>query len=181
MRKLFFITSVSVICFFTSCNNSATVASATTGNSETQKNLEASHAIDDAFKTGDASKLDNYIASDFLDHTDHGDLKGIDSLKVSVKMIKDNFSNINMDIIKEMADSNYVFTWVHFTGTSNGKFGPAGPFDMHAIEIGRYKDGKCVEHWEYDDPTEMMKLMGQMQSTPDKNMNKADSAKMKSK
>jgi hypothetical protein len=35
------------------------------GNSMAEKNLAASHIVNDAFKSGDISKIDDAIASDF--------------------------------------------------------------------------------------------------------------------
>jgi len=56
---------------------------------------------------------------------------------------------------------------------------PKGPFDMHSIEVSRFKDGKAVEHWSYVDMGEMMKMMPQMK--PMDNKMSADTTKKKSK
>jgi predicted SnoaL-like aldol condensation-catalyzing enzyme len=54
---------------------------------------------------------------------------------------------------------------------------PKGPFDMTAIELAKFKDGKAVEHWSFMQIQDMMKMMGQQ---PDMdNMKKMDTAKMK--
>jgi hypothetical protein len=36
---------------------------------------------------------------------------------------------------------------------------PTGPFDMDAIELSKYKDGKAVEHWGFMEMQDMMKMM----------------------
>jgi hypothetical protein len=41
------------------------MSSAKMGNSMVEKNLAASHIVNDAFKSGDISKIDDVIASDF--------------------------------------------------------------------------------------------------------------------
>lgn len=64
-----------------------------------------------------------------------------------------------MELIKELADDEYVFSLMRFTGTSDGAMMPAGPYDMQALQVVRFKDGKAVEHWEYMEPREMMKMM----------------------
>ena len=70
---------------------------------------------------------------------------------------------IILEIIKELADDEYVFSWMRFTGSSDGSMGmPAGPYDMKSIEVVRFKDGKAVEHWGFMEPREMMKMMQQM-------------------
>jgi predicted SnoaL-like aldol condensation-catalyzing enzyme len=157
---------LAAVCIIYSCTqmgSSSTSASSTTA----QKNLDASHVINHAFETGDISKIDSVVSSDFVDHTDHGDVKGRDSLKAMIQMIKNNFKDMKMDVMSETADSNgKVFTQMHFTGNSDGKMMPAGPYDMHEIEVTRYNDGKAVEHWAYGEMQEMAKMMAQMMGAP---------------
>lgn len=132
-------------------------------NSMTEKNLAASHIVNDAFATGDISKIDDAVASDFVDHTDQG-VKNRDSLKVMIPMMHKEFPDMKMEMVKELADNDYVFSLMRWTGTSNGQMGmPKGPYDMKAIEVVRFKDGKAVEHWSYMEPAEVMKMMGGQQ------------------
>src|SRR5436309_2782410 len=146
MRKIFFTAVCFALCF-TSCNsnNKSGVAK---DNSMTQKNLDASHIVSKAFETGDVSGIDSAVASDFVDHTDRGDMNR-DSLKSMIKMVYATNKDMKMETIKELADSEYVFSLMHFTGTSDGTMMPKGPYDMHAIEVVKFKEGKAVEHWEY--------------------------------
>ncbi len=126
------------------------------------RNLAATHVISDAFGSGDVSKIDAVVASDFVDHTDRGDM-GRDSLKAMIKMWKAASKDAKTEIIKELADDEYVFSWMRFTGSSDGSMGmPAGPYDMKSIEVVRFKDGKAVEHWGFMEPRDMMKMMQQM-------------------
>jgi len=147
----------------------------------TQKNLDAQHAVIKCFETKDFSKLADYIAADAVDHSgETGDIKGVDSIKAN--MIKDvaEMDNMKSDVVKELADSDYVMSWLHFTGTyKNAEMGhKAGDkFDMTAIELSKFKDGKTVEHWSMMEPKEVMKMMGGMQ--PPMNEPKKDTVKKK--
>lgn len=128
----------------------------------TQKNLDACHAINKAIETGDMSKIGDYIAADAVAHGEKGDIKGLDSIKSLLGKIHTSATDMKMDIIKELADNEYVFEWMHFTGTSaTADMGmPVGTkYDMNAIEVSKMKDGKSVEHWEFMTPQEMMKMM----------------------
>jgi predicted SnoaL-like aldol condensation-catalyzing enzyme len=155
MKKLLFIISAGFFCLLISCNSKKEGG----GMSEkAKKNLEASHIVNDAFKSGDPSKIDSVVASDFVNHTDRGDV-GRDSLKAMISQMK-KMGDMKMNLLKEFADDDYVFSQMEFTGTSNGEMGmPKGPYDMHAIQVVRFKDGKAVEHWEYSLFAEMMKMM----------------------
>jgi len=184
MRKLTF-PALAAYCFLlTSCNNSATVASAS-DNSKVQRNLDAQHTVVRALESGNPAGIDSVVAEDFVDHTDHGDVKGRDSLKAMVKMMADNKNKMKMETKNEVADENFVYSWMHFSGNSDGSMGmPPGPYDMSSIEVSRLNDGKIVEHWTFMDMQEMGKMMqqmqgmNQMQGMKDMNM---DSSKKKNK
>ena len=160
MRKLVFTALAAAICFLISCNSKESG-----GMSEkAKKNLDASHVVSDAFMSGDPSKIDDVVAPDFVDHTERGDMNR-DSLKAMITMMKTmGPADMKMTQMKEFADDDYVFSEMEFTGTSNGQMGmPAGPYDVHAIQVIRFKDGKAVEHWEYMRTADMMKMMQQPQ------------------
>ncbi|HET6768792.1 MAG TPA: ester cyclase [Chitinophagaceae bacterium] len=175
MKKLLFILSAATICFFTACNEKA----ATHGglSDAARKNLDAFHAVDTAFQTGDLSRIDSVVASDFVDHTPKGDM-GRDSLKAMITMMK-NAGTMKSEIKKEFADDEYVMAWMRWTGTSDGSLPdmPAGPYDMSGIEVVRFKDGKAVEHWAFMDARELMKMMGGGQQMPTPSPTSTDKAK----
>ena len=174
MKRIFLSLITGLVLLVISCNDK-TAGTSTGLSTQAQKNLDASHEISKAFGTGDVSKIDSVVASDFVDHTaDKGDV-GRDSLKAMIVMVNREFPDSEMETLKEFADDDYVFTQMRFTGTSNGAMGmPVGPYDMRAIQVTRFKDGKAVEHWEYMEMGDMMKMMAAM-SPP----NKPDTAKNK--
>ncbi len=158
MKKIFFASLLGMFLFSSSCNQPAAGDKQLT--EQEQKNLAASNAIMQAFETGDASKLDSVVAPDFLDHTDRGDMKGIDSLKAAVAFVHANFKDMKTEKIHEVADGDYVYVWSRYTGTSDGTMGmPVGPYSMTAIELSKYKDGKAVEHWNFMEAQDVMKMM----------------------
>ena len=170
MKQILSLFAISLLFVCLSCNNEKTekpaadnMSSEKKDNSMTEKNLAASRTINNAFATGDISKIDDAVASDFIDHTDQG-VKNRDSLKVMIPMMHKEFPDMKMEVVKELADNEYVFSLMRWTGTSNGQMGmPKGPYDMKAIEVVRFKDGKAAEHWSYMEPAEVMKMMGGQQ------------------
>jgi len=166
MKKILSLLAIASIVVLVSCGNdktaSDTMSTDKKDNSMAEKNLAASHAISNAFGTGDVSALDSFVADDFVDHTDRGDKVGRDSLKAMIAWVHSTNKDMKMEIKKELADNDHVMTWMRFTGTSDGSMGmPKGPYDMTAIELVRFKDGKAVEHWEFMELREMMKMMPQ--------------------
>jgi predicted SnoaL-like aldol condensation-catalyzing enzyme len=165
MKQIVLLFATGLLCSFVSCNNEKNEAESTTltkeESSAAKKNLEASHVVTRAFDTGDPAMIDSVVASDFVDHTETGD-KNRDSLKAMIVAWKAASKDAKTEIIKELADDEYVFSWLRFTGTSSGGMGmPAGPYNMTSIEVVRFKDGKAVEHWGFMEPREMMKFMSQ--------------------
>ena len=179
MKKIFLFAALAVIFAITSCNDTKsekttaeTMLTDKKENAMAEKNLAASHIINKAFESGDASAIDNAVASNFVDHTDQGD-KNRDSLKAMITVMKKEFPDMKMEMIKELADNDYVFSLIRWTGTSNGQMGmPKGPYDMKAIEVVRFKDGLAVEHWSYMQPADVIKMLPPMPEAKMNNMRK---------
>lgn len=181
MKKILFAASAGLFCLFTACNNETKTSAAsesTSENSQAQKNLDAHHVVVKAFETGDVTGLDNVIAADFVDHSDMGDKKGVDSLKAMINWVHTNFKDMKTETVKELADDNYVMSWLRFTGTGDGKMMPAGPYDMDAIETTKFENGKAVEHWTFMEAQDNAKMNQQMQAMMS-NMPKKDTTKKK--
>jgi predicted SnoaL-like aldol condensation-catalyzing enzyme len=163
MKKSFPLIAGIAFCIL-SCNNQQTPAeTASTAKGEssaTKKNREAFQAVVNAFETGDISMIDSVVASDFVDHSEQHD-GNRDSLKAMITTWKADIKDAKTEVIRVVADDEYVFGWLRFTGTSGGKMNmPSGPFNMSAIEVTKFRDGKAVEHWTFMEPHEMMKMMG---------------------
>ena len=123
-----------------------------------KKNIQAWHKVSMAFSTGNTEALDDVLAEDYIDHTPMGDFKGRDSVKVNIVRMRTIFKDVNMKIIKEMADEEYGFFWMQFSGKRLDTTGiPSIPFDMTALQIVKFNDGKAVEHWEYVDRMQLTK------------------------
>lgn len=130
-----------------------------TSNPMTEKNLAAAHAVDNAFATGNTGALDSVIADNFVDHTDRGDKMGRDSLKAMIMWMRSDSKDMKMETIKELADNDYVMSYNRYSGTSSGGMGKPGHYDMQAVEVVKFKDGKAVEHWGFMSMTDVMKMM----------------------
>ena len=183
MRKIFF--TAFAVSFFVSCNNTNTKVASANMSSQAQKNIEVDNMISDAFKTGDAGKLDSLVSPDFIDHTDMGDKKGVDSLKSMLAMMHSQFKDMKMETKRQWADDDYVVDWVRYTGTNpTAMMGmPAGPYDIKGMEVARFSNGKAVEHWFFYDGQTVADWMKNMQggNMGDKEKMMGDSSKMKSK
>jgi predicted SnoaL-like aldol condensation-catalyzing enzyme len=168
MKQILVAVFAGIIWICISCNSGTTTSSDNNDNdnAQGQKNIAASDVVMKAFQTGDVSGLDSVIADDFIDHTDRGDMKGRDSLKSMVKIVHSSFKDMKFDKVRDVADGDYVYSWVNYSGTGDGTMGmPKGPYKMATIEVSKFRDGKAVEHWAFVNAQDMMKMMPQQPGT----------------
>lgn len=163
MKKILFSTTIALLCFCVSCDNDKDEHQLS---DKAEKNLEASRAITKCFETKDFSKLGDYIAEDAVDHAgENGDIIGLENMKAEFTRMVEGIENPKSEVIKELADDDYVMSWMRFTGTlKTDMMGmKAGDkYDMSAIELSKFKDGKAIEHWTFMQPADMMQMMGSM-------------------
>ncbi len=150
MRNLIFILVIAGSSICISCNSGGMSAKA-------KKNMEINTAIMKAYEAGDFSKMNEYIAADAVDHGgEKGDVKGVDSIVSEMKRYRDMMPDMKSEVIKEMADDEYVFTWAKVSGTMDGKM-----TNLTSVDVSKFKDGKAVEHWVFMNYTDMMLMMQQ--------------------
>jgi predicted ester cyclase len=176
MKKILLALTAIFILFSISAN-----AQSKSGKSDkARKNIETCNMINKAIMSGDMNMLDNAIAKDAVDHAGmHGDVMGLDSIKSELGKFHSMVPDMKFEVIREVADDEYVFQWMRFTGTTaTADMGmPAGTkMDMTAVEVSKMKDGKAVEHWEFMQPSDMMKMMSQ---SPGMGAEKQDSGMQK--
>lgn len=150
----------SLLLFCISCNTADKGGLSATA----QKNLDAQRGIIKCFDTGDFSKLGDYMAEDFVDHAgETGDIKGLANAKAEYERMIQNFGTSKSEVLLELANDDYAMAWMRFTGTMKVDYmgmKAGDKYDMAAIELGKFKDGKAVEHWTFMQPADMMKMMG---------------------
>lgn len=160
MKKIFAFVFIVTCAAMVACNSGGGMSAAT------KKNLEVNTAIMKAYEAGDFSKMGDYIATDAVDHGgEKGDVTGLDKIVEQMKMYRDMMKDTKMDIVKEMADDEYVMTWSKFSGTLavDGMGMKAGETtSMSGIDVTKFKDGKAVEHWTFMDGTDVNKMMMKM-------------------
>jgi predicted ester cyclase len=180
MKKHTYLLCITLSFLFLSCSNQQPGAPSATA----QKNLDAMKGVRQAIESKDYGKLGDFIASDAVDHTgEHGDIKGIDSIKLELQTWTDMVDE-KTEVIKELADDDYVMSWVRDTGKykSDGEGHKAGQaFDIPSVDIAKLSNGKVTEHWSMMQPADVMKMMASTTALPTTSVPTlpADSAKKK--
>ncbi|HLG38514.1 MAG TPA: ester cyclase [Chitinophagaceae bacterium] len=168
-KNLLSIAGFAFLFLITSCDNDKEEH----GMSEkAEKNLAAQHGIIKCFDTKDFSMLGDFVAEDFIDHAgQNGEIKGLANAKAEFENMVKTLNDNKSEIILELANDEYVMSWIRFTGTlatdNPGMGMKAGDkYDMKSMELSKFKDGKAIEHWVFMDPAEMMKMMSSMTPPP---------------
>jgi hypothetical protein len=167
MKKISFLLAGLLFIVF-SCNDKEDDNGEGGMSARAKKNLDAVHAVNDAIKTGDVSKLDSFLTEDAVDHAGNmeRDIVGRDSIKKMLASIHTMANNMETTIIKELADDEYVFQWMRIKGvTATPDWGmPVGTaFENDAIQVTRHvADGRAAEHWEFMLPKQFMQMMQNM-------------------
>lgn len=174
MKKLLFI--FIGLAFLASCSDNKNEAG---GMSEkAKKNLETNQAIVKMFEQGDWSKAADYFDKDVIDHgasPTGGDVVGIDSIMANFTKMGEMMGNMKMKVVKELADDDYVMSWMEQSATAKVDAPEWGmkkgvENSYNAIEVTKYKDGKVTEHWSFMTMADMMKMMGGGGQQPAVNM-----------
>jgi hypothetical protein len=65
-----------------------------------------------AYEAGDFSKMGDYIAADAVDHGSYiGDVRGLDSIVIAMKIYLIRWTIRKSETISTMADDEYVIVW----------------------------------------------------------------------
>ncbi len=167
MKKLLVVISAGFFCFLISCDSKKESG----GMSDAaKKNLDAQHGVINCFDTKDFSKIGDYIAEDCIDHGgEKGEIKGLANMKAEFEKMVVTMDSQKTETIAELANDEYAMSWLHFSGTyKTDQMGmKAGDkYDMKALELSKFKDGKAVEHWTFMEPKDMMDMMKMMPPPP---------------
>jgi predicted ester cyclase len=117
--------------------------------SEQQEVVE--RMFDEIINAGNLDVADQLFASDFVDHGPTGDLQGIGAFKQMVAMWREAVPDVNC-AVENWFESGDMCAWnVRVTGTHTGSMmgipATGRHFEYVTPNIGRFENGKAVEHW----------------------------------
>ena len=121
--------------------------------------------IYDVINTGDVDRADELLAEDMVEHEEFPGLDpGREGFKQFVRTFRSAFPDLRFEIEDMIAEGDRVAARVTMTGTHEGEFMgmPASgkQIRVSSIDIGRFENGKGVEHWGATDTMAMMQQLG---------------------
>lgn len=99
----------------------------------------------DAFATGDADAVHEFVADGYIDHQGLGDLRieGPDGFMEVVRAARNGYATLNVEATDVVADDSRVAARLRWSGqTLDGE-----TVRRETIDLIHVVDGRAVEHW----------------------------------
>lgn len=131
-----------------------------------EANLAATHRWGaEVASAGNYDVLDEILAPGFVDHDPAPDQgPGIDGLKGFFRNMRSAFPDLKAEPVEIVATDDHVAMRYTLSGTHEGRFQGIEPtgkrFEVSALQLGRFENGRCVERWGSTDELGMMKQLG---------------------
>jgi predicted ester cyclase len=121
---------------------------------------------EEVINTGNLDVAGEVIASDYVEHVPYppGMLSGFEGWKLFFTMFHTAFPDMHYTVENILAEGDMVAMHVTARGTHQGEFMGIAPTGTEVTwtetHIGRFENGKLVEHWGNSDDLGMMEQLG---------------------
>lgn len=120
--------------------------------------------INEGFNKGNLDALDDLFAPDFQEHQAGMVPPNLDGVKGAITFLRSVFPDLTLTIQDSAAAGDTVWVRIKACGTHRGSImgqPPTGrPFEITVIDVGRFRDGKMIEHWGVADRFHQMEQLG---------------------
>lgn len=156
-----------------SCKKEAatTDTTAVKADSAKQANIASYNSVMTIFNSGKMDDLNKYIAEDYKEHTPWpGQKPGLAGLKEGMTEFRTAFPDMKFTVKDITSDGDMIWAHYNMSGTNTGAFmgmpATGKKVDVNGMELVKLTNGKCTDHWNYDEGAKMMQQLGMM--PPDK-------------
>jgi len=119
--------------------------------------------VEDGIGRGDESVLEAYVAPDVVEHQ-RGNQPGLEGAKGVAQALHRWMSDFSLTVEDIAVSGDVVWTRNRARGVNTGSvmgFGPTGVLvEVDVIDVGRFEDGKLVEHWGIADQMGLLLQVG---------------------
>jgi steroid delta-isomerase-like uncharacterized protein len=126
---------------------------------------DARKLYEEVLNRGNLDKLNEYVAENMLEHQPLPNMPpGREGFRQWVQMMRKSFPDMRFEIQGSTVDGDKVWVYSTMTGTNKGEMmgmpATGKSVRVEGIDIMRYTNGKCVEHWGVFDTLGMMQQLG---------------------
>ncbi len=121
---------------------------------------------DEMLSKGNMDAIDELVTDDVVDHEQGlpGQPEGKEGVRFFVNTMRGAFSDLRATMGPTVESGDMASAQVTITGRHTGEFMgvPATDksFEIKSIDIVRFEDGKCAEHWGVTDNMALMQQIG---------------------
>ncbi len=119
--------------------------------------------VEEGIGAGDESVLDAFIAEDVVEHQ-RGNGPGLEGAKAVSRILHRWMSDFSLTVEDLVVSGDLVWSRNRARGTNTGSvmgFAPTNqPVEVVVFDVGRFEDGKMVEHWGVADQLGLMLQVG---------------------
>jgi predicted ester cyclase len=118
------------------------------------------------FSQGRLDLVDEIFAADYIEHEQilPGIPEGVEGVKVFIGQLRQAFPDLKFETVQQLQDGDTHIGHVRASGTMKGDFAGMPASGKSAaweeIHIGKFRDGKLVEHWGVEDRLGMLQQLG---------------------
>lgn len=107
--------------------------------------------FDQIINDGNIDLVDEFFADDYVDHGPTGDISGREAFKGLVTQWRAAVPDVHCTVENIVVEGDNIAWLVRTTGTHTGDGlgfpGTGKRFETVSANLGRFRDGKAVEHW----------------------------------
>lgn len=121
---------------------------------------------DELFNQGRLEVVDEVIHADAVEHSPPPNATGDtrEDLKAFATLVREAFAGVSFTPVTEVAEGDRVVVQWEMVGTHQGEFlglAPSGEqVTVRGVDIITVVDGKCTDHWGWDDSWQLMMAGG---------------------
>jgi steroid delta-isomerase-like uncharacterized protein len=120
--------------------------------------------LDEVWGKGNFQAVEEYFASDFVDHTPGLSGPDREGQKRAAQQMWEAFPDLHTDTADMMVEGDRVMLHYHAVGTHKGEIMGVAPTNkkvcMGGMSVYRIENGKIKEHWGYFDTMNLMEQLG---------------------
>lgn len=125
----------------------------------------------EVFNQGKFEVIDELLADDFVEHEQLPDMPtDKEAPRVFIGAMREAFPDVHVTVEDMVVEDNTVAVRSRMSGTHKGEFMGIPPtgnkFDIQAMDVIRYRNGKVTAHWGVTDSMTMMQQLGVIDAGP---------------
>jgi predicted ester cyclase len=122
---------------------------------ETEHAEVARRALEEVCARGDMQAAERYYSSEFRDHVNGLEFRGLEGVRQSVSIYRALFPDLRIEVLDQVAEDDRVASRWRVQGSYRGR-----AVELTGITISRLEEGKIVEDWGYTDSLELLRGLG---------------------